>query len=58
MLATHQLRLVFGAAVGANWLDWEVAIYDIFNAAVRAINLSLVVSAQSWQNSTAFLVLC
>jgi hypothetical protein len=22
------------AEMGANWLDWEVAIYDIFNTAV------------------------
>ncbi len=33
------------AEMGANLLDGKVAIYDIFNAAVRAINLPLVVSA-------------
>lgn len=38
--------------------DWEGAIDNVFNAAIRATNLSLVVSAQSWGNSTAFLALC
>jgi hypothetical protein len=44
--------------MSAKWLNFEIAVKDVFNSANWAVNLLLLVPTQCFGNSKAFFAMC